>query len=323
VVNAKEDDSSSKLKTAVDNLLNTKYLSTAREVSYNYSINYGTSGEKKYSGSKMIFASGENISKDTNTSEKLIVECKKTQNGVNSNYRLYVDPSDKNNYKIKFMGKEKWENISSRDSKIVNFGEDYEGYSDNSNLSVLNDIKYEYRMIPHGAVRSFKDKQNNTHVIMVINTGKLPENVIFYGLFSGCEIQDEFIISDKGQLIEFISDRHMGNMLDSTPREDGKLKIKVLFNYERVDLSNTANLDNLFNSYIGKSKEIVAKKGFAGLEQIYNAQTPVLSTKTAATVKPVLATPTKLKAARVSSSSIKLTWSGVKGASGYQLYRRI
>lgn len=37
--------------------------------------------------------------------------------------------------------------------------------------------------------------------------------------------------------------------------------------------------------------------------------------------KPIPATPTKFKATRISSKSIKLTWSGVKGASGYKVYR--
>jgi fibronectin type 3 domain-containing protein len=37
--------------------------------------------------------------------------------------------------------------------------------------------------------------------------------------------------------------------------------------------------------------------------------------------KPVPAVPANLKAARLSSTSIKLTWSSVPGASGYELYR--
>lgn len=310
VVKANDDNYSAKLKIAVDNLLNTKYLSTARDVSYNYSL---SNGELKYSGSKLIFTSGEMISKDATASEKLIVECKKTQDKVANSYRLFVNTLDKDNYKYKIVGNDKWENINYRNSKIVNYNEDYEGYYDNSNISVLHDIAYEYKMFPYGAVRSFKDIKNNTHVIMEINTGKLPENVIFYGLFSSCQIQDEYIINNQGKLIEYISNRHIGNMLDSTPREDGNLKIKVLFNYDKVDLSNTDNLDNLFNLYIAKSKGMVEKKGFAGLEENYKIKDSVVS------IKP--AVPSKLKAIRINSSSIKLTWNAVKGASGYQLYR--
>jgi fibronectin type 3 domain-containing protein len=50
-------------------------------------------------------------------------------------------------------------------------------------------------------------------------------------------------------------------------------------------------------------------------KKVYSKYSSVVS------AKPIPATPANLKAAKTSSTSIKLTWNGVSGASGYEIYR--
>ena len=49
----------------------------------------------------------------------------------------------------------------------------------------------------------------------------------------------------------------------------------------------------------------------------------IVAYSTVVSAKPILATPINAKATRISSKSIKLTWSGVTGATGYEIYRAI
>ncbi len=53
----------------------------------------------------------------------------------------------------------------------------------------------------------------------------------------------------------------------------------------------------------------------AGTVKLYSGYSYVIS------AKPVPATPTNVKATRTSSKSIKLTWSNVSGASGYEVFK--
>lgn len=52
-----------------------------------------------------------------------------------------------------------------------------------------------------------------------------------------------------------------------------------------------------------------------GTTKVYSNFSPVVNTK------PVPAVPTNFKASRIHSTSLKITWSGVSGANGYELYR--
>ena len=52
-----------------------------------------------------------------------------------------------------------------------------------------------------------------------------------------------------------------------------------------------------------------------GTVKVYGSFSSVISSR------PLTAIPTNVKAVRISSRSIKLTWSGVTGASGYEIYR--
>lgn len=287
----KEDENSStKLKLSIDNLLNSNYLSTVRDVSFNYSVTYYNDGENG-SGSKLILTSGEIISKDNLYSEKIIVENNKIQDGFTTNYRLYKDTS--NNMKVKFMEKESsWEDYKlHHNSKIDPMYIDYQGYYDNSNVDVIKDIKLHFDMIKSGTMTAYKDNQNNTHAIGEINTNGIKDTLHNnYALFGGCQIKYEYIISNEGKLIEYISNRHIGNTIDSMGGEDGNFTVKVLFNYDKVDLSNTSNLDNLFDtSSFSKWKGIIAKEGFQGLEATYNiypqVQSPNWATITSSTIK--------------------------------------
>lgn len=282
IVKVSEEISSAKLKLSIDNLLNTNYLSTARDISFNYSVsNLATYSDPEprtvnSSGSKLILTSSEITLKDKIFSEKLIVENNKIQDGVTTNYRLYKDAS--NNIKAKFLGKESsWIEVKPNyNNKIYPSYMDYEGYYDNSNVDVIKDIKLHFDMTKHGTMTGYVDNQNNTHVIGEVDTNGLKYGDFKYDplsasqsylLFSGCKIKYECIINKYGKLIEYISNRQMGNYSDSTPVEKGNYTVKVLFNYDKVDLSNTSNLDSLFDtSSFSKWKEIIGTKGFQGLE---------------------------------------------------------
>ena len=51
-----------------------------------------------------------------------------------------------------------------------------------------------------------------------------------------------------------------------------------------------------------------------GNVKVYSSDSTIISSK------PILSAPTNLKSTRISSNSIRITWSGVSGANGYELY---